>query len=92
MAEPSVVAEAAVGGQDEPPASALTREAFLTGLEHAGIALDYAEARSKALYPGVAGKALTDAQRAELFADLTTPDTLPFLTDEAEIDAAVAAI
>jgi phage recombination protein Bet len=90
-AEPEPQTRRADGGKDEPPAAALTRAEFLNRLSAAGIDLSVAMARSGELFPGLDGKALTDGQRAELLADLTMPDTLPFFTpeQEAELDAAV---
>lgn len=51
----------------------LSREDFLAAIERAGITPAKAKARSQALFPGVAGTALTDAQRADLLTDLLTP-------------------
>lgn len=77
---------AAIDASDEPPAGmGLPRAAFLAALTRAGIAVDFAQARSQALFPGIAGTALTDAQRADLLTDLLGPaeTTGPVATPDA---------
>jgi phage recombination protein Bet len=77
----------------EPSAPGLSREGFNVGLIAGGIAADYAVARAATLFPGVEPRLLTDAQRAELLADLTRPDDAPSETlFDAEMDAAAAAV
>ena len=70
---------AAIDASDESAGVGLSRAAFLAALTREGIGVDVAQARTQALFPGVAGTALTDAQRADLLTDLLTPaiDTRP---------------
>ena len=67
----------------------LSRDDFLAALVRAGISQETALARSQALFPGVAGSALTDDQRATLLMDLLSPTGAPPSVDEAELDAAL---
>ena len=85
---------AAIDAADEPPASiGLSRAAFIAALTRAGITQETALARSQALFPGTAGPALTDSQRADLLTDLLNPESTPepvgnpSLDAEAELDA-----
>lgn len=64
----------------------LSRDDFLAALERAGVSQETAKARSQALFPDVAGTALTDAQRGDLLTSLLTPETSD---DEAGLDAAL---
>lgn len=56
----------------EPSAQGLTREAFLEGLERAGIKPEFAASHAASIFPGTAAKDLTDEQRAQLLSDLTS--------------------
>jgi phage recombination protein Bet len=67
----------------------LGRDDFLAALVRAGISQETALARSQTLFPGVAGAALTDAQRGDLLTDLLSPTGAPPSADEAELDAAL---
>lgn len=68
----------------------LGRDDFLAALERAGISPETAHARSQHLFPGVAGTALTDEQRADLLSDLLDPATAPQSADDAELDRILA--
>lgn len=73
------IAARRLAAENSPPPEGigLSRAAFIAALTRAGITQETALARSQALFPGTAGPALTDSQRADLLIDLLNPESTP---------------
>ena len=67
----AVESPAAAATTPEPVSDGLTREQLVAELDRVGVSIPFAQERAKQLYPDAGGQ-LSDSQRAELLADLTS--------------------